>query len=504
VASVGAQNDDAAGGSTPVDDSPTPSPVPSDDYTWPYWRRVHGDPSKISNEERRSRGREARREVPRSSHELLAPRSKRREPVALLEEQAKKRNPELQAVMFGRMLVSPFAYFRGAVLPMASDLSETPRSGLTAQLSGDAHISNFGIFSSYSGGYVFDLANFDETAVGPWEWDLKRLAASIEISGRDDDYEPEARQEIVLAAVRSYKDAMAEFAELSIFDVSRPALDLGTLIPRFRYLLRLDRTPSVWHMTKKKSVHEHHSGIRALIQFVDGSPGFTGDSPFFVTAADLGIELDSTTELGWLAQTVRSYVHSIQPETTHLLDQYRIVDAARKSVGVSRAGLEDWIVMLVDVPAGSPILLEVRQAEASSVERFWKKGNTASPGQRIVQGQRLIQAADDVFLGWEHGSGEDGPSDTYVRRFRDSEISSDVPGMTPASSELWARMCGRTLAKAHARSGDRVAISAYLGKSDVFDNAILRYAESCADHNERDYEAFHKAVSRGRLSADSD
>jgi uncharacterized protein (DUF2252 family) len=525
---VGAQKDDAAEGSASAADSPAPSSVSSvpavtdsipaasvpavahpepataqqpDDYTWPYWRRVHGDPSMISTEERRSRGRAARREAPRSTHATFNSRSKRREPVSLLEDIAKKRNPDLAALMFGRMLVSPFAYFRGATLPMASDLSDTPRSGLTAQLCGEAHISNFGIFASYSGGYVFDFANFDETAVGPWEWDLKRLAASIEVAGRDDDYEREARREIVLAAVRSYKEAMQEFAELSIFDVSRAALELGALIPRFRSLLRPDRTPSVWHVTKKKSVHESYSGIRALVQSTDGTPRFTGDPPYVVTALDLGMELESTAELGWLAQTVRSYVGSIQPETTHLLDQYRIVDAARKSVGVSGLALETWIVMLVDVPAGSPILLEVRQAETSSVERFWKKGSFAAHGERVVHGQRLIQALPDVFLGWERGSGEEGPRDTYVRRHRDWEISSDVPGMTPASTELWARMCGRTLAKAHARSGDRVAISSYLGKSDVFDTAILKYAQSCADQNERDYEAFHKAVSRGRLAA---
>ncbi len=309
---MGAQKDDAAEGSASADDSPAPSSVPSDDYTWPYWRRVHGDPSKISNEERRSRGRDARREAPRSSHEEFVSRSKRREPVALLEEQAKKRNPDLQAVMFGRMLVSPFAYFRGANLAMASDFSDTPRSGLTAQLSGDAHLSNFGIFSSYSGGYVFDIANFDETASGPWEWDLKRLASSIEVSGRDDDYEEDARQEIILAAVRSYKDAMAEFAQLSIFDVSRPALDLGMLIPRFRSLLRPNRTPSVWHMTKKKSVHESYSGIRALVQFVDGSPRFTSDSPFLTTALDLGMELESTTRAR-MARTDHSVLRALDP-----------------------------------------------------------------------------------------------------------------------------------------------------------------------------------------------
>jgi uncharacterized protein (DUF2252 family) len=499
---VGAEKGEAAGegpAAPPVASGPEP-----DEYTWPYWRRVHGGPSKISTEERRSRGRAARKDAPRSSHSATAPRSKRRDPIALLEEQATNRNPELSALMFGRMLASPFAYFRGAVLPMTADLSDTPRSGLTAQLCGDAHLSNFGVFSSQSRGHVFDVASFDETADGPWEWDLKRFAASIEAAGRDSDYESDVRREIVLAAVRSYKDAMQEFAELSILEVSQASLDLALLIPRFRSLLSADRTPSVWYVSKRKSLHESYSGIRTIIQFADGMPSFIGDPPFFASAEDLGMELDGNKELGWLGQTVRSYVHSIAPETTHLLDQYRIADAARKSVGVSGADLETWIVMLVDLPGRSPILLEVRQAATSAVERFWKKSNFSAHGQRVVHGQRMIQAADDVFLGWERGSAEDGARDIYVRRFRDWEISSDVAGMTPASTELWVRMCGRTLAKAHARSGDRVAISAYLGKSDVFDKAVLEYAQSYADHNERDYETFHKAVNSGRLAADSD
>jgi uncharacterized protein (DUF2252 family) len=463
---------------------------------------VGGSETRFSEEDRRSRGKSARKETPRSSHGTFGPRATRRDPVALLEEHHRTRDPDLVALKHGRMLLSPFAYFRGSAVTMASDLLDTPRSGFTAQLTGDAAVSNFGVFASPDAGALFDVANFDETATGPWEWDLKRLAASLEISGRDNDFSKDHRKEIVRSAVLAYRDALAEFSALSMMQVWQSSLDAERLLRRFRGLLHADKTPRAWQVIEKGRAHDAYK-TADLLRSATGDPRIKSDPPVVVALEGLGSAAGSFADSRSLKETIRSYVHTLQPELRYLLGQYRIADAARAAVGVAGVGADAWIVLLVDGAKGSPLLLEVKQAEASVVERFWSKRSLSNHGQRVVYGQRLIQAADDMFLGWEPDVHGDRGRDYYVRRLRDWIDSSEAEGMTPASTELWARMCGWTLARAHARSADRMAISSYLGRSDIFLRAIAAYAYAYADQNERDYETFQKAVRKGRLLAET-
>jgi Uncharacterized protein conserved in bacteria (DUF2252) len=463
---------------------------------------IGGSETRFSEEERRARGKSARKEIPRSSHGSLGPRATRRDPIALLEEHDRTRDPELVALKHGRMLLSPLAYFRGSAVTMASDLADTPRSGFTAQLTGDAALSNFGVFASLDAGAVFDVANFDETATGPWEWDLKRLAASLEISGRDNDFSNGDRKEIVRSAVRAYRDTLAEFSAMSMMQVWHSSLDAERLLRRFRGLLHVDKTPRAWQMIEKGRAHDAYK-VADLLRSATDDPKIESDPPVVVRLEDLGGAVGSYADPRSLKETIRSYVHTLQPELRYLLAQYRIADAARTAVGIAGVGVDAWIVLLVDGATGSPLLLEVKQAEASVVERFWSKRALSNHGQRVVYGQRLIQTGDDIFLGWEPDVHGDRGRDYYVRRLRNWIESSEAEGMTPASTELWARMCSWTLARAHARSADRIAISSYLGRSDVFDRAIGAYAWAYADQNERDYETFQKAVRKGRLLAET-
>jgi Uncharacterized protein conserved in bacteria (DUF2252) len=473
--------------------------------TSPSWPRLTTwDPS-ISVEERKACGKEARCKAPRSSHAIFRSSPPvRRDPVDLLEEQTANGVPELVAIRYGRMLVSPFAYFRGSSLAMTSDLAATATSELTAQICGDAQLSNFGVFMSAESRLFFDISDFDETTPGPWEWDVKRLAASIEVFGRDYCFGGEARTEIVRSTVRSYREAMRDFAQKSLLDVWHAHLGVEQLLPRFHGLLDSDRTPGIWHDLSKARAHDSHQPLDHLTEVgLEGGPRISGDPPSVTLVDDADSGLDANDELGWIQGIIRSYVTTIQPELRHLLEDYRIDHLARKVVGIANAGRDTWIVLMTDHVRGAPLLLQVTQAEVSVAERFLPKGAFSNHGQRVVYGQRLIQGDDDIFLGWERDSREGVNRDYYVRQLRDWRVSADIAGMTPAGMELWGRMCGWTLARAHARSGDRIAIASYLGKSTAFDRAIVRYAGASADQNERDFAVMQKAVRKGRLAVES-
>jgi uncharacterized protein (DUF2252 family) len=456
----------------------------------------------VSVDNRKAHGKEARGKAPRSSHALFRQPPSRRDPIDLLVEQTRDFVPELVAVRYGRMLVSPFAYFRGSSLTMTSDLAATPTSELTAQISGDAHLCNFGVFMSPEERLFFDIANFEETTPGPWEWDVKRLAASIEVFGRENGFDSEERQEIVRGAVRSYRETMIGFARTSMVDVWQAHLGTGELLPRFRGLLDAGKASGVWHDLSEAHAHDSHRPLESLVGAGTGRPRIAGDPRTVIPWEDVDPGL-AGVELARIQGIIRSYVTSIRPEITHLLGHYRIDHMARKVVGIAGAGRDAWIVLMTDHVPSTPILLEVTQAETSVAGRFLPKSTFSNHGQRVVFGQRLIQSEDDVFLGWERGSYGGVPRDYYVRQLRDWRASADIAGATPAGIELWGRMCGWTLAKAHARSGDRVAIASYLGKSSRFDRAIVRYSEACADQNERDFAAMQKAVRKGRLTAES-
>ena len=451
-----------------------------------------------SLEERVARGRAARAEVPRSSHAAWEPSASRADPVSLLEEQAKSRIPELVPIRHGRMLVSPFTYFRGAAAPMAADLATTPSSGLVVQACGDAHLSNFGTFGSAERRLVFDLNDFDETAPGPWEWDVKRLAASLEVAARENQFSGKARKQIVRRATRSYRESMLEFAAVPMLEVWYARLDMDNLLPKFRSL-QATKTPAVWKAIKKARAHDSLQAFKKLCHTVNGEPRIISDPPLITPAEELRDAFTRDTAL----EFVRAYGQTLRPDRRHLLEQYQLVHLARKVVGVGSVGTDAWILLLVD-GRGTPLFLQVKEAGPSVLEPFTQASEFSHQGERVVVGQRLMQAASDIFLGWERFALQGSERDYYVRQLRDWKGSADAGRMSPEGMKLWAQMVGWTLARAHARSGDRYAIAGYLGKSDSFDRAITEFSVAYADQNERDYAAMQAAVASGRLTASVD
>ena len=467
-----------------------------------YRRRTRAGTVPLSPAERVASGKAARDMTPRSSHAVWPGSVERHKPIDLLEEQARTRVLDLVPIRYGRMLVSPFSYFRGAALPMAADLAVTPTSGLTVQLCGDAHLSNFGMFGSPERHLFFDVNDFDETAPGPWEWDVKRLAASLEVSGRDDGFSDHDRKDVVRSAVRSYRETMCEFSGMSMLDVWYAHLDCDDMQSRFAAVLDPKKTPSVWRAITRARAHDSHQAFDKLVQVLDGEPRIVSDPPLIVPIEELGADINSDAGGRWLHSAVRTYGRTLQPDRRHLLDQYRFAHLARKVVGVGSVGSDAWIVLLLDHAHHSPVFLQIKQAEPSVLERFTSKGGFSHHGQRVVNGQRMMQASTDIFLGWVRDIRDGVQRDYYVRQLRDWKGSADIAGMTPAGMELWGRMCGWTLARAHARTGDRIAIASYLGTSDAFDRAIVKFSQAYADQNQRDYVALQNAVRSGRVVAE--
>ncbi len=442
--------------------------------------------------------------MPRGEHGEWAISSTRPDPIALLEEQATTRVPELVPIRHGRMLVSPFTYFRGAALPMAADLATTPASGIDVQICADAHFMNFGTFGSPERHLFFDVNDFDETAVGPWEWDVKRLATSLEIAGREHDFLPVLRQTIVGASARSYREAMRHFAAQPMIEVWYARLDMDELLPRFRALLDPKRTPSIWKTVSRARAHDSHQAYEKLCVLLDGEPRISPDPPLIVPLdSRAATDLDRMFGQPSHERIVESYRQTLPPDRQRLVEHYRVADVARKVVGVGSVGTECWIMLLLDRVDGAPLFLQVKQAEASVVERFTQPSTYENHGQRVVNGQRLMQAASDIFLGWDSFFWNGRNGDYYIRQLRDWKGSADAAGMTPAGMQLWGEMCGWTLARAHARSGDRIAIASYLGRADTFDRAICHFANAYADQNERDFRVMQDAVRSGRVAATS-
>jgi hypothetical protein len=463
-------------------------------------RTASSEVKHLSISERAARGRAARARFSRSSHACWERPADRADPVELLEGQALTRVGELVPIRHGRMSVSPFTYLRGAALSMAADLSATGSSGLHVQACGDAHLSNFGIFGSPERHLFFDVNDFDETALGPWEWDVKRLATSLEVAGRENDFTTKQRARIVRNAVRSYRETMREFAGVATLDVWYAHLDMDSLLPRFRSLLDVKKTPSVWKAIATARAHDSDQAFGKLCHVRSGEPRIISDPPLIMPIEELVTGVDREVVAEGLRKIMRSYRRTLEQNRRHLLDRYRLVHVARKVVGVGSVGTDAWVLLLLD-DHNAPLLLQVKQAEASVLERFTSKSGFSNHGHRVVAGQRLMQAASDIFLGWERFDWGDDRRDYYIRQLRDWKGSADSKGMTPAGMELWGAMCGWTLARGHARSGDRVAIAAYLGRSNVFDRAIVDFASSYADQNEVDYESLKSAVASGRLTA---
>jgi uncharacterized protein (DUF2252 family) len=468
------------------------------------WRR-----ERLSVEERVARGRAARGDAPRSSHGRWAPAADRRDPVALLEEQARTRVPGLVPIRHGRMLVSPFTFYRGAALLMACDLGATPTAGITVQLCGDAHLSNFGVFGTPERRMLFDINDFDETLPGPWEWDVKRLAASFEVGGRDRRFAAADRRAIVMEAVRGYREGMRHAAAMPTLEAWYEQLEVGDLLDqlgddvRKRRLSRGERRVAERYVAKARTRDSVRVFSKRAAE-VGGSARIVADPPLIVPIDDLVDEDSEWREAEPLVKrSLRAYRRTLSHDH-HPLEEFRYAHAALKVVGVGSVGTRCYILLLLGRDRRDPLFLQVKEAQASVLERVAGRSQYRHHGRRVVAGQRLMQAASDIFLGWQRIKGMDGQTrDYYVRQLHDWKGSAEVDELSVGGTTVYARVCGATLARAHARWGDRIAIAAYLGKGDRFDRAIADFAVAYADQNERDYEAFAAAVASGRLSAQS-
>jgi uncharacterized protein (DUF2252 family) len=450
--------------------------------------------------EREARGRAARSETPRTSHAALAVDD--RDPVELLVAQAPTRVPELVPIRYGRMLTSPFAFYRGAAALMAHDLAPTPRAGLLVQLCGDAHLANFGGYASPERTLVFDLNDFDETLPGPFEWDVKRLAASFEIAGRHRGLADAERAESVLTVVRSYRDAMREFAAITNLDVWYSRLNVDDLAAQMRQERDKTQAKNTERAVAKARTKDSMKAFSKLTTVVDGEPRIVSDPPLIVPVEEVAGEGFDPEQLAESIRTIlRTYRRTLQRDRRRLLENFRYVHLARKVVGVGSVGTRCWIALMLGRDDEDPLFLQVKEAQASVLEAHLGKSEFANHGQRIVEGQRMMQSASDIFLGWIRvPAGLDGLArDFYVRQLWDWKASVDLETILPRGMMLYARACGWTLARAHARSGDRVAIAAYLGKTDSFDRALLEFSKAYADQNETDYAALAAAAREGRI-----
>jgi uncharacterized protein (DUF2252 family) len=455
--------------------------------------------------ERVARGKAARAEVPRSSHATFEPAAHRPDPVEVLQQQAQTRVPELVPIRYGRMLVSPFAFYRGAAKIMAGDLAATPRSGLVVQCCGDAHLSNFGVFASPERQLVFDVNDFDETLPGPWEWDVKRLAASMLIAARENGFAAKHQDQAVLDTVSEYRAAIARFATMKSLDVWYAHLDVEKTLEDLGPQLKPGQVKQTEKALAKARTRDSTSAFSKLTRVVDGEPRIVAEPPLIVPIDDLAQGAERGEMFDALHEHLRSYRESLERDRRVLLEQFRIVDFARKVVGVGSVGTRAWIALLLGRDGQDPLFLQLKEAEASVLEEFLPPSEFSNHGERVVTGQRLMQAYSDIFLGWLHlEAGLDGqPRDFYGRQLRDWKGSAEIERMAPKGLAQYGRLCGWTLARAHARSGDRIAIAAYLGKGASFDRAILAFSHAYAEQNERDFKALADAVKSGRITAET-
>ena len=467
-----------------------------------------------SVDERQALGKQARDHTPPSSHTGWAAATGRPDPVGLLEEQNRTREPDLVPVRHGRMLVSPFTFYRGAATIMSADLDGTPIAGLQVQLCGDAHLSNFGAFASPERRLLFDLNDFDETLPGPFEYDVKRMAASFTIAGRNNGFGKAEARAATLEAARAYREAMAGFAAMGTLAIWYAHLDEDQLLggvqsataeakkgPKKQAKAVKQLGKNVRKGAAKARTRDSLQALSKLGERVDGQYRIVSQPPIVVPARELqttyGLSADQME--GMIREQYRGYRASLRDDQRQLLERFQVVDMARKVVGVGSVGTRAFIVLLQGRDQQDPLFLQVKEATRSVLEGHLRKSRYRQPGERVVRGQRMMQAASDIFLGWTKGV-EDNRY-YYWRQLRDMKASAVVETMTPVALALYARICGWTLARAHARSGDPVAIAAYLGEDDQYDRSISDFAKRYADQNELDYQAFADAVRSGRLDA---
>ena len=465
--------------------------------------------NRLTPQQRAASGKAARAKAPLEAHAEFRPAGSR-DPVALLLRQAQTRVPELVPIRHGRMLVSPFAFYRGAALVMAADLRATPTPGLRVQVCGDAHLSNFGAYASPERRLVFDINDFDETLPGPFEWDVKRLAASLVVAGRDNGFTDKQCRKTTRKAVESYRRAMRGFATQTILTVWYAHVDIEEALAEYRSTLtarELKRDKAGLRATErllaKARTRDSLRAIEKLATVTDGRWRIIHDPPLIVPIDALP-GFDHDVLLGGIRSLVATYRGTLQPDRRRLLDHFTLADVAHKVVGVGSVGTRTWILLLEGGVEAEALLLQAKQAGGSALAGYAGESEYANQGERVVAGQHLMQATSDIFLGWlQVQSPLGGDEDYYLRQLRDWKVSAEVELMSPRSMVAYARLCGWTLARAHARSGDRIAISAYLGNSTKFDNAIAAFAETYADQNERDHAALAAAVAAGRVEAQS-
>jgi uncharacterized protein (DUF2252 family) len=409
--------------------------------------------------------------------------------------------PELVPIRYGRMLVSAFTFYRGAALIMAADLAGTPRSGINTQVCGDAHLMNFGVFASPERRLEFGINDFDETLPGPWEWDIKRLAASFAIAGRVNRFSAKERAKVLLALVSQYRSAMHEFAAMTNLAVWYSHSDVETGLAELRRGAGSAVRKRAEAGLAKARTRDSLQAFDKLTKVVDGERRIVSDPPLIQPIEELGDGVERDQLMDWMRAAVRKYRNTLQSDRRHLLEEFRLVHAARKVVGVGSVGTRAWILMMFGRDDSDPLFLQAKEAQPSVLEDFVGTSRHASNGERVVHGQHLMAAASDIFLGWATPEGLDGVSrDFYVRQLRDWKGSAVVETMAPPALAYYGQICGGTLARAHARSGDRVAIAAYLGGSDAFDHALAEFSEAYADQNERDYDALVRAEKDGRIT----
>lgn len=453
--------------------------------------------------ERQERGIEARTACPLASLADWNPTPNRQDVIALLEEQSASRVPELIPLRYERMSVSAFTFYRGSAIIMAHDLAAQPTTGLEVQCVGDAHIANFGIFLSPTRHLVFDINDFDETAPGPWEWDIKRLAASVEICGRDRGFSKDERRDAVRACAKQYRHAMAHFAELGDLDVWHAHLDVDESLDEFERELDGKKGRSIRRAVEKARTKDSARAADKLAHEEDGRMRFNSQPPELVPIAEIAATegYASPVELSRaLGTLVGTYFESLPADRRFLLGTYTVQDAARKVVGVGSVGTRAWVALLTGKDEHDPLVLQIKEANQSVVERFYRPGSFAHHGERVVQGQRLIQSTSDILLGWTDITAPDGTRrDYYVRQLWNGKGSIDLEEIGPESLENTARLCAWALAHAHARTGDEVAIAAYLDEKHAFEDALWEFSRAYADQNELDYQAFMERYQAGTL-----
>ncbi|MFF0296117.1 DUF2252 domain-containing protein [Kitasatospora sp. NPDC004614] len=454
-------------------------------------------------EERAALGREARRRAPRSSHAEFRAAKDRPDPLKILKAQSAVRLPELVPIRYARMMESPFRFYRGAAAIMASDLAGSPDSGIRAQLCGDAHMLNFRLLASPERQLLFDINDFDETLPGPWEWDVKRLAASLVIAGRANDFDDGVRADIVRATVRSYRESMIRFAALGNLDLWYTRMDSAQLQALATGRLhKRGRTMLARSMAKART-RDSLQVFGKLTRVIDGEVRIAPDPPLLMPIDELLPEMQRAALEREFRSLVERYGSTLSSDRRTLLADYRLVDVARKVVGVGSVGTRCWIFLMLGRDGQDPLFLQAKEAGPSVLAAHVGASEYHNQGERVVAGQRLMQAASDIFLGWERVRGlDDRQRDFYIRQLRDWKGIVVAEDLVPSGMQVFGEVCGFTLARAHARSGDRIAIAAYLGKKDVFDHALVSFAEAYADQNERDHRALVDAVKAGRLPAE--